>query len=162
MAPIIVLVGAYALLWAVGRALPLLSLPFRMSGGTRGRLALALMLCFTGFAHFIIPADFMLLVPGHFPQPRALVYLSGTLEVMAAVGIMVPYLRRTVGVFLIVMLLALVPVHVWASMSYVPLGGHAWGPAYLYIRLPMQLVFILWAWWFTLRRERTQPPGSVP
>jgi uncharacterized membrane protein len=35
----------------------------------------------------------------------------------------------------------------------VDIGGHAAGPAYLLIRLPLQLILIAWAWWFGVRRS---------
>ena len=31
------------------------------------------------------------------------------------------------------------------------MGGHAWGPSYLFVRVPVQLVIILWAYWFAVR-----------
>jgi len=31
------------------------------------------------------------------------------------------------------------------------MGGHAWGPAYLLIRAPLQLLILGWVYYFVLR-----------
>ena len=31
------------------------------------------------------------------------------------------------------------------------LGGHAWGPVYLFVRVPLQAFILLWVYWFAIR-----------
>jgi len=34
----------------------------------------------------------------------------------------------------------------------VGMGGHLWGPVYLLIRVPLQLLLIGWSYWFAVSR----------
>ncbi|MEZ4712248.1 MAG: hypothetical protein R3A44_33980 [Caldilineaceae bacterium] len=36
------------------------------------------------------------------------------------------------------------------------MGGHTDGPQYLWFRVPLQLLFIAWTWYFTLRPNHHQ------
>jgi hypothetical protein len=45
------------------------------------------------------------------------------------------------------MLVLFVPANVYAAIYHVPQGGHAWG---LLIRAPLQLIILLWIYWFRL------------
>ena len=149
MIPLIVLVGMWALMRAAAKLLPFVNI----SPGTSGRVPLALMLCMTGFAHFIIPEQIALLVPPLAVEKSFIVYLTGGLEVMCALGILIPQLRKTSGVILIFLLLAFIPANVYGALNHVELGGHRLGPIYLLFRIPLQLFFVWWAWHFAARGE---------
>jgi uncharacterized membrane protein len=43
------------------------------------------------------------------------------------------------------------PLNIYAAYRRVNFGGHASGPGYLFIRLPLQIFLIVWIWWFALR-----------
>jgi uncharacterized membrane protein len=77
--------------------------------------------------------------------------VSGVTEIAAALLILVPMLRLAVGWLLIAMLLGFLPVNVYAAFIHAPMGGHAWGPVYLLIRVPVQAVIVAWVWWFMVR-----------
>ena len=46
------------------------------------------------------------------------------------------------------MLLFLLPINIYAAIMYVPMGGHGWGPIYLLIRVPLQLLLMVWTYRF--------------
>jgi uncharacterized membrane protein len=112
------------------------------------RWGFALMLAFTASAHFTrMRADLVRMVPPAFPRPDVLVTLTGIAEVLAAVGILLPQTRAVAGAALIALLVAMLPANVSAARRGLTLGGKPVTP--LWIRLPMQLIFIGIAWWTT-------------
>lgn len=56
------------------------------------------------------------------------------------------------------------PANIYAAINHIPMGGHAWGPVYLLIRAPLQVVILLWIYWFTIKRpqSRTASPPQAP
>jgi uncharacterized membrane protein len=50
------------------------------------------------------------------------------------------------------MLVLFFPANIYAAFTRVDMGGHAWGPVYLLIRAPLQLVLIGWAYGFVARK----------
>jgi len=63
----------------------------------------------------------------------------------------VPRWSRPTGIFLIAYLIVIFPSNVYAAVKRVPMGGHAAGPKYLWVRAPLQLVLAAWTWWFAVR-----------
>ena len=110
--------------------------------------ALALMFLFTASAHFTsTKRDLIAMVPGVFPRPELLVSVTGFLEVLGAVGLLVPATRSFAGIGLILLLVAMFPANVAAARRQVPLRGKP--PTPLPLRLFLQLVFIGTTWWAT-------------
>ena len=99
------------------------------------------------------------MLPPWLPFRHALVYATGLLEWLLAVGLLVPRLRRTAGWSCIACLILFLPANVYAAINAVGMGGHLWGPVYLLIRVPLQGLLIGWAYWFTVR---VQEPGARP
>jgi hypothetical protein len=55
------------------------------------------------------------------------------------------------------MLAMFLPVNVFAAMNRVEFGGHEWGPAYLWIRVPLQAILVGWIWRFAVRPTSLEP-----
>jgi uncharacterized membrane protein len=155
MEPLIVLLGTFALLSLVGWLRPV----WGLSPGVRGRAALGVMLLFTGASHFVLTEEMAAMVPPVLPAPRALIYLTGLLQLAAAVALLVSWRPRLVGWAVVAMLIALLPANVYAAVAQVGLGGHTTGPRYLWFRVPLQLLFIWWAWFFTRERAPRYRPS---
>jgi uncharacterized membrane protein len=110
--------------------------------------ALAVMFIFTGIAHFNkMKYDLVKMVPAVFPRPLPLVYFSGVLEFMGAAGLLLPRFRSLAGICLIALLIVLFPANVNAAMKGTTLAGKPATP--LWLRTPMQLLFIGLLWWST-------------
>jgi uncharacterized membrane protein len=110
------------------------------------RFALATMFFFTAMAHFASPRnDLIAMVPPSFPRPDLLVTITGVLEIAGAIGLLLVPTRPWAAWGLILLLLAMLPANVSAAQRGVTLRGHAATP--LLIRIPLQVLFIVWAWW---------------
>lgn len=136
--------------WVVAR-LVCTSLEARRLAGVLG---VTLVFCFTGVGHFIASESMAAMLPPALPWRLAGVYVSGVAEIALACLLMVPRLRRTVGWCLIAVLIGLLPINIYAAVERVPMGGHAWGPVYLLVRVPLQAVLIAWVYWFAARPQR--------
>jgi uncharacterized membrane protein len=123
-----------------------LGLQWLDSWQTAARYALSTMLLFTASAHFSrMRDDLVRMMPPSFPWPRALVFFTGLCEVAGAIGLLLPLTRRAAGFALILFFIAVFPANVRAARSGVALRGK---PATaLWLRAPMQLLFIFLAWW---------------
>ena len=132
--------------WVVFRGIGLLGVSALASWQASARYALAVMFAMTGSAHFTpMKHDLALMVPRAFPRPMWIVYVTGVLEFLGAVGLLVPKMRTVAGICLIVLLLAMFPANVRAARERLPLRGK---PATaLWLRLPMQIFFIGLIWW---------------
>jgi len=123
---------------------------------TRAAIGIATMFMFTGVGHFVATAPMAQMLPAWVPARSEIVYASGVLEIALALLILVPPLRRPVGWLLIALLIGFLPVNIYAAFARVPMGGHAWGPLYLLMRIPLQAVIAAWIWWFMVR----MPPDA--
>lgn len=110
------------------------------------RYALATMLVLTASAHFTkMREDLVRMVPGWVPWPRAVVYFTGVCELAGALGLLVPSLRLAAGIALIAFFVLVFPANVKAARSGVGVGNKS--PTPLWLRAPMQVLFIVLTWW---------------
>jgi uncharacterized membrane protein len=117
-------------------------------------IGLSILFMFTGVGHFIQTEPMAEMLPPWVPERTLLVYVTGILEFAMAAGFLVPTFRTTTGWVAAAVLVLFFPANIYAAINRVPMGGHAWGPVYLVIRTPLQLVMLLWVYWFTIRRDR--------
>lgn len=107
-----------------------------------------------GVNHFVSPAFYVAIVPPYLPAHLELVYLSGLLEIAGGVAVLVPRLRAAAGACLVLLLVAVFPANLHMALHperFPDVPSFA-----LYARLPLQLVFVAWAWWAT--RPEPGPP----
>jgi uncharacterized membrane protein len=130
----------------LARALGLLGVGYFETWPAAVRVGLAAMLLFASSAHFNrMQADMIRMVPGWMPRPRATVIITGVLEWVGAVGLLVPATQRLAGWALIALFIALLPANIHAARSQLTLRGR---PATaLRWRVPLQLIFIGLTWW---------------
>ena len=111
---------------------------------------LAIAMIAIGILHFVQPKPFIRIVPKYLPAPRALVYISGVFEILGGVGLLIPSTRVWAAWGLIALYIAVFPANVYMLTDNVSLNPKKPIPRWaLGLRLPMQLVFIAWAYWFT-------------
>src|SRR4030095_9969178 len=110
-----------------------------------GRAALAVMFLFTSTAHLTpMNKDLIAMVPASLPRPHVLVFITGIAEVLGAIGLLIPTTRFWSACGLIALLVAMLPANISAARRGVLLRGR---PAtQLWLRIPMQALFIGWAW----------------
>jgi uncharacterized membrane protein len=111
------------------------------------RFALAVMFVFTALAHFLprTRPDLVRMVPPALPAPGHLVTVTGILEFLGAVGLVLPALTRACAYALMLLLVALFPANVHAARKNLPVAGRPATP--LNFRLPLQLFWICALWW---------------
>lgn len=119
-----------------------------------GVLGLSLLFIFAGFGHFIKTETMARLLPPWAPFPVLIVYVTGIIEFIVAAGLLNPKYRKRFGWVAIVLFIAFLPANIYGAYSRVELGGHEWGLSYLILRVPLQLVFIFWAYWFCIRSKK--------
>ena len=114
------------------------------------RYALAIMFVFTGTAHFNkMRHDLARMIPSFFPQPMLIVYVTGICEFLGAAGLLIPKFRALAGICLILLLLGMFTANVNAALKGATLRGKPVTP--LWLRVPMQVLFIGLIWWGTQR-----------
>jgi len=143
--------------WLVVLAIPRLQRN-RVARRIAATLGLALLFGFTASGHFIQTEAMAQMLPPWVPARITLVQVTGVLEILVAVGLLWSRTRRAAAWAAVTMLVVFFPCNVYAAINHVPMGGHAWGPVYLLIRAPLQLLIIAWTWMFVLRS--TAGPGD--
>ena len=112
-----------------------------------GLIVVFLWFLFGGVAHFSLTEVEMRIVPPLIPWPRAAVLISGVLELLGAVGILIPATRRAAGVGLFLLTIAVTPANVYMLQHAELFNVPRWA---LIVRLPFQVVLlalILWSTW---------------
>ena len=153
---LLLLVAPYFILTLVGRWVH----SFRTAPVTRARVGLSLFFIFTSIGHFISTEEMARMLPHFAPYRVELIYLTGVLELLGAIGVWVPRLTRPTGFLLILMLIGLLPANVYSAINRVDFGGHSAGPAYLLVRVPFQLFVIWWTYFSTAQdwfRRKAKP-----
>ena len=82
--------------------------------------------------------------------------LSGLAEIILGVFILEPRVRVLAAWGIIALLIAVFPANLWVAVQNVGPEGPGTGNAIgNWIRQPFQVLFIVWAWWYT------RPDGDV-
>lgn len=112
-----------------------------------GRLVMGALYILAGAGHFIVTRAYVRIMPDYLPAHRELVLLSGAAEIVGGIGLLIPQTRRTAAWGIILFLIAVFPANLWMvqhpeRFPDVPLWV-SW------VRLPLQLALIAWAWQYT-------------
>jgi uncharacterized membrane protein len=148
MAPLVVMIVG----WVGFRLLGVLGF---VSGGTTWtgalRYALAAMFIFTAGSHFTARTrqDLVRMVPPAFPKPELLVTITGILELLGGIGLLLPPFASLAALALGVLLIAMFPANVYAAQHELTIAGRPATP--LALRFPMQLFWIGALWWIAGR-----------
>ncbi len=111
---------------------------------------LSFQLCFTGFLHLINPGFFVAIIPPELPNPEWLNVISGLIEIVLGVYLLEPKTRVLAAWGVIALLIAVYPANVYMMLENVgPEGPGSGNPVVNWVRLPFQLLFGVWAWWYT-------------
>jgi uncharacterized membrane protein len=100
-----------------------------------------------GLAHFLATSTYMRIMPSYLPAPHRLVFISGLAEIAGGLGLLYAPTRRAAAWGIILLLIAVWPANLWMAQHpqlfpNVPVWA-AW------LRLPLQLPLIYWAWQHT-------------
>ena len=123
-----------------------------------GRVLMAGLYIAAGVGHFVVTRAYVRIMPDYCPAHRELVLLSGAAEIAGGLGLLVPPTRRTAAWGIILLLIAVLPANVWMVQHperypNIPLWA-------MWLRLPLQLALIAWAWQYTKPERGPARPES--
>jgi uncharacterized membrane protein len=146
MKPFIVLIVAFLLV-----LFPLYWIQGSWNMALAGNIAMAAMLVFTAIGHFVFWQGMVMMVPQMFPAKKMLVYLTGVLEILFAIGLCITATRRLSADLLILFFLIVLPANINSaqkSVDYQKASFDGKGMGYLWLRIPLQIIFIFWTAYF--------------
>jgi len=147
MLPLIFLLITFGFLLAIRKFF----LKDNLSFSFIGRASLAVMLIVTGIAHFTSTDLMIEMMPEFMPMKREIIYFTGVCELLAIVGLLWDKTSKLTAIMLIIFFIAILPANIVGSMKQIPLGGMENGAMYLLFRVPLQIFFILWTYYFGIR-----------
>jgi uncharacterized membrane protein len=112
------------------------------------------MLAFTTLGHFLFTKGMAMMIPGFIPFKKELVYATGIFEVAAAVCLHISQVRILTSWALIIFFIVMLPANINAAIKkidYQKGTRDGSGVGYLWFRIPLQVVFILWTYYFGIR-----------
>lgn len=122
-----------------------------ISMSVRGRIALTVFFLFTGTGHFIKTDEMRQMLPSFVPNGTEIIYVTGVLEILGGIGLLIPRVSRLAAWALIAFLIGVLPANVNAAFKHQDFGGHAYGPLYLILRIPFQIFVIAWIYYFGIK-----------
>ena len=100
-----------------------------------------------GVAHFTSPEFFVNIMPPYIDWQLEIVYISGLLEILGALGVLLPVTRQLAGNCLLVLTIAVTPanIHMWMNPELFPDVPEI----FLSIRLVIQILLLVCIWYST-------------
>jgi uncharacterized membrane protein len=126
---------------------------------------MSVMLIFTGISHFLFAEGMALMLPGFIPFKKEVIYLTGVIEIAAAAGLLIPRLRKMTAWLLIIFFIAILPANIHAAIHHVNLRTASFdgsGLNYLWFRVPLQILFIGWVYYFGIKKDKHLVPSYSP
>ena len=107
-------------------------------------ILMAILMLVTGVIHFIRTKSYLHIVPDIFPARILIIQISGVIELMAGIGLLIPATRNAAALTVLLLMIGFLPLHIWDVTRVRPAMGST-GAAW--IRLALQFVLIAWAWY---------------
>jgi len=118
---------------------------------TLARYAFAIFFVGAGFNHFLQPDFYLQIMPPYLPAHAVLNVVSGAAEIIIGVLVAVPRTQRIGGWLAIALLLAVFPANIYLFTHQELFPGVP--PLLHLLRLPLQALFIAWAYWAAIARS---------
>jgi uncharacterized membrane protein len=116
-----------------------------------GRILMALLYMLAGFNHFWHPPTYLSIMPPWMPAHTLLVAISGVAEIVLGAGLLWTPVSRYAAWGIILLLIAVFPANVQMLINWKHTGHpHLW---LAWLRLPIQLLLIAWAYLYTRSRK---------
>jgi uncharacterized membrane protein len=109
-----------------------------------------------GVNHFVDTPFYMSIMPPYLPWHYTLVIVSGVAEIILGIGLLIPKFNRPAAWGIIALLIAVFPANI--HMATHPELYPTIPTIALWIRLPLQVLLILWAYWYTRDSDRIYTP----
>lgn len=118
-----------------------------------GRIAMAFMLLFTAMGHFIFRKGIAMMIPEQIPYKSEIIFLTGIIEIMAAIGLLISNLSFITAWLLIVFFILILPANVYAAANKIDYQKGTFdgkGLSYLCLRIPLQIFYVVWVYIFAI------------
>lgn len=156
MAPLIILVFSFLICFSANK----LFFKNKLNVSFMGRTAMCIMLVFTALAHFN-QTDYMVeMLPDFIPYKKETVYLTGIIEFLAAAGLFLKKSVKITSYLLILFYILILPANIIGSIKQVNLGGMDAGAPYLFFRIPLQILFMIWIYYFGILKLKKYDNAS--
>ena len=110
------------------------------------RFLLAIFMVVAGTMHFVRTEFYLKIMPPYLPLHLEAVYVSGFFEIAFGIFLLVPRFSRLAAWGIIALLIAVFPANIYVFQHQELLPAP---PLLHLLRLPLQGVFIAWAYWHT-------------
>ncbi|SFC69307.1 Uncharacterized membrane protein [Flexibacter flexilis DSM 6793] len=114
-----------------------------------GRIAMCCMLIFTAISHFAFTKGMSLMFPSFVPFKTEIVYLTGIAEMILGLGLLYPPKAEYTGWVIVIFFILILPSNIYASIKHINIEKGTFdgnGLTYLWFRIPLQLLFIVWTY----------------
>ena len=122
------------------------------------RILLSIAMVAIGANHFIAPEPFMQIVPFFLSHPLTLVYISGFFEILGGVGLFIPRFSRSAAWILVILFITVFPANLYQAIYNIPVPALPHDPSLIWLRLPFQMLLVVWAWWLAQDDSSMQSP----
>ena len=122
------------------------------------RLVYGVLFALAGANHFAHTDFYVSIMPPYLPWHLALVYISGVCEAALGIALLFRRTQRPAAWGMIALIIAVTPANVHMAIHaglYPQFSATA-----LWVRLPLQIVLLAWAYWYT-RPDRRAQPGAA-
>ena len=108
-----------------------------------------------GITHFTDPNFYVSIMPPYVGYHLTIVYISGVLEILGAIGILIPALRQMSGNGLVLLVVCVSPanIHMWMHPELFPDVPET----FLTVRLVVQVLLLMLIWWCTRTPSTAKP-----
>lgn len=118
------------------------------------RIAMCAMLCFTAIGHFAFTKGMSMMIPDFIPFKTEVIYFTGILEISLGICLLIPSFKVYAGWILIFFFILMLPANIKASIDKIDYQKGTFdgnGLFYLWFRIPLQLLFIIWTYLSTIK-----------
>mgnify|MGYP005819782403 FL=1 len=118
------------------------------------RIGMSVMLLFTAMGHFMFTDGMLMMIPDFIPFKKEIVYFTAIVEIVGAIGLHISQFRTITAWLLIIFFILILPANIKASIEQIDyqkaaLNGN--GLIYLWFRIPLQILFILWVYFSSIK-----------
>lgn len=108
---------------------------------------MAVLYILAGLNHFRNPRVYLKIIPSYLPNPKTLNYLAGIAEVLLGIGLCIPAISEISAWGIIVLLIVVFPANLFMFTN--KKAGMGLPKIILVLRLPFQIVLMIWAYYYT-------------
>ena len=105
-----------------------------------------------GLKHFQDPNYFIGIIPDFIPLKELVCYLTGLMEIVGGVMLLIPKYRKNGAYLLILLLIIVFPSNIYLYISEIPREVISITKHQALVRMPFQFPLILLAYWHSLAR----------